>query len=134
MLTAIKGLLALAVLSAAIAVTTIPTHAQPMASGDTPSEETLYGEPEAVDLGTVTTTAYSLRGPMKSGVNTHYGAVAVDPRVIPLGSILYIEDLGYFVAEDTGGAVRGSHIDIWLSTRYEALGYGIQYRRAWLIS
>ncbi len=96
-----------------------------------PAEAAPDGE---VDLGTFLTTGYSLRGPMRSGAWTHYGAVAVDPRVIPLGSTIYIENLGYFVAEDTGGGVKGAWIDIWLSSRSEALNYGVQYRRAWLVA
>ena len=88
---------------------------------------------EQVELGTFMTTSYSLQGVMKGGDWTYYGAVAVDPRVIPLGSTIYIEDLGYFVAEDTGGAVKGDHIDIWLPSRGEALSYGVQYRRTWLV-
>jgi 3D (Asp-Asp-Asp) domain-containing protein len=50
-----------------------------------------------------------------------YQSVAVDPRVIPLGSWVYIlayRDDGYggwFVAEDTGGAIRGRHVDVYRS-------------------
>src|SRR5262249_1073521 len=50
-----------------------------------------------------------------SGTTPRWGTVAVDPRVIPLGSLLLIEgfDGMVFVAEDTGGAVRGNVIDVW---------------------
>lgn len=50
--------------------------------------------------------------------------VAVDPKKIPLHSIIYIEDLGYFVAEDIGGGVKGDHIDIYLNTHKEAIQRG----------
>lgn len=40
--------------------------------------------------------------------------VAVDPNVIPLHSIIYIENMGYFVAEDTGSKVKGNKIDVYV--------------------
>lgn len=51
--------------------------------------------------------------------------VAVDPKKIPLHSIIYVEDLGYFVCEDVGGAVKGNHLDIYVDEHDEALNRGI---------
>lgn len=59
-----------------------------------------------------------------------YYTVAVDPRLIPLGSKLYIESpdgsyvFGYAKAEDTGGAIKGNRVDLFVSSRSEALGFG----------
>ena len=50
--------------------------------------------------------------------------IAVDPKIIPLHSIVYIEDLGYFVAEDTGSAIKGNKIDIFVSSKEEAIRLG----------
>lgn len=69
-------------------------------------------------------TAYSLRGKMANGQNVHAGAIAADPRVLPIGSIVYIEGMGQFVVKDTGGAIKGSRIDIWMSSRTAALQFG----------
>lgn len=50
--------------------------------------------------------------------------VATDPKIIPLHSVIYIEDLGTFVAEDVGGAVKGNHLDIYISDHQRALNLG----------
>lgn len=58
------------------------------------------------------------------------GIIAVDPKVIPLGSRVYIEFSDgrgmHAVAEDTGGAIKGNRIDIAFQTRTEAKQFGIQ--------
>lgn len=70
-----------------------------------------------------------------SGTRTRWGVVAVDPKVIPIGSTLLIE--GYngvtFVAEDIGGGIKGQSIDIWLPDAKEAKTYGTQYRRVTIL-
>lgn len=58
------------------------------------------------------------------GIKAGRGVVAVDPRVIPLGSRLYVEGYGYAVAGDVGGAVKGRRIDLGFDTRREALRWG----------
>jgi 3D (Asp-Asp-Asp) domain-containing protein len=55
--------------------------------------------------------------------------VAVDPHLIPYGSLLYIEGLGWRVAEDTGGAIRGHHIDVLVKTRHTAMRFGVKKNR-----
>lgn len=50
--------------------------------------------------------------------------IAVDPKVIPLHSIVYIQNLGYFVAEDTGGLIKGNKIDIYVEDRNLAVRLG----------
>ncbi len=52
--------------------------------------------------------------------------VAVDPKVIPLGSKIYIEGLGERIAEDTGGGIKGNHIDVYLGTVPQAVHFGVQ--------
>ena len=53
--------------------------------------------------------------------------IAVDPKVIPLGSKVIIDGQTY-VAEDTGGNIKGNKIDIYFSTHQEALNWGIRYK------
>lgn len=62
-----------------------------------------------------------------SGTHAQAGrTVAVDPKVIPIGTLLYLPGLGWRVAEDSGGAVKGRHIDILFKTRQEALSFGVK--------
>jgi 3D (Asp-Asp-Asp) domain-containing protein len=80
-------------------------------------------------------TAYSYQVPgngahgtiTRSGTQARWGTVAVDPRVIPLGSRLRIE--GYddvFIAEDTGGAVVGDRIEIFFTDEAAAIQFGVR--------
>ncbi len=59
-----------------------------------------------------------------SGIRAQYGVVAVDPRVIPLGTNLYVEGYGYCIAADTGGAIKGNKIDLCFNSYNEAVNYG----------
>lgn len=50
--------------------------------------------------------------------------IAVDKNIIPLHSIIYVEGLGTFVAEDVGGGVKGNHLDIYIDDHQRALNLG----------
>ncbi|MBQ8606525.1 MAG: G5 domain-containing protein [Clostridia bacterium] len=65
-----------------------------------------------------------------TGIRPHRGVVAVDPNVIPLGTKLYIESsdgsyvYGTAVAADTGGAIKGNKIDLFLTSESEVRSFG----------
>ena len=61
------------------------------------------------------------------GIWPYEGVVAVDRRLIPLGSTVWIEGLGTFLAADTGSAIRGSRIDVFVHDYGRALQWGAQY-------
>jgi len=58
------------------------------------------------------------------GLRAGYGVAAVDPRVIRLGSRLYIEGYGHAVAGDKGRAIKGNRIDLGFDTNREAMLFG----------
>ncbi len=58
------------------------------------------------------------------GTKACKGVVAVDPRVIPFGTRLYIPGYGFAVAEDKGSAIKGDRIDLCFDSYDEAVHYG----------
>jgi 3D (Asp-Asp-Asp) domain-containing protein len=72
----------------------------------------------------VVATGYALPGTTATGTPVGWGAVAVDPSVIPLGSRLGIPGYGLGVAADTGGAIQGARIDLWFPTLAQAHAWG----------
>jgi 3D (Asp-Asp-Asp) domain-containing protein len=71
------------------------------------------------------TTAYTHTGNRTAtGTWPKKGLVAVDPRVIPLGTRLYIEGYGYAIASDTGGAIKGNIIDVFFDSKQECYKWG----------
>lgn len=75
-------------------------------------------------------TAYVEGGYTASGLPAKVGVVAVDPRVIPLGTKVYVETTdgkyiyGTAIAADTGGAIKGNKIDICVASHSEAYRFG----------
>ncbi len=63
------------------------------------------------------------------GLKAGYGVVAVDPKVIPLRTNLFIEGYGYAVAGDTGSAIKGNRIDLGFDTYEAAKRFGRQQVR-----
>jgi 3D (Asp-Asp-Asp) domain-containing protein len=63
-----------------------------------------------------------------TGKKARWGTVAVDKRVVKLGSKLRIKGFPntIFRAEDVGGAIKGKHIDVWFPSHREALKFGVR--------
>lgn len=73
----------------------------------------------------VQASAYTYTGRnTATGRKPAVGLVAVDPQVIPMGSKLYIEGYGYAVAADTGGAIKGNRIDVFMEDRSQCMSWG----------
>ncbi len=87
------------------------------------------GGSEATRTLRVEATAYTSQDPgvgtiTATGERLRHGIIAVDPRVIPLGTKLYVPGYGYGIAADTGGAIKGNKIDLAYESRTEALRFG----------
>jgi 3D (Asp-Asp-Asp) domain-containing protein/peptidoglycan hydrolase CwlO-like protein len=75
---------------------------------------------------TVVSTAYAIHGTTATGIRTRRGICATDPSVIPLGTQFDVPGYGHCVAADTGGAIKGNRIDVWVDTEAEALDWGFK--------
>lgn len=58
--------------------------------------------------------------------NPNLKVIAVDPRVIPLGTKVWVEGYGEAIAADTGGAIKGNKIDVFIPTEGQARQWGVK--------
>lgn len=78
-------------------------------------------------------------GITRSGTKARPGVVAVDPKVIPLGTKLYVEsldgwaDYGFASAEDTGGAIKGNKIDLFMEDPKMVWRFGRRNVRVYIL-
>lgn len=113
---------------------------------------TSRGDLRYTDVLNITCTAYDLSyascgknpgdagyGITASGMKAQRGVVSVDPRVIPLGTRLYIVaadgswTYGYAVAGDTGGNISGNRMDLFMDTHAEAIQFGRRAAKVYIL-
>jgi 3D (Asp-Asp-Asp) domain-containing protein len=80
-------------------------------------------EPQAYRLK-VDAVAYHLPGKTALGVPVRRGVVAVDPKLIPLGTKLHVPGYGAALAADVGYAIKGRIIDLWFPSTAKARAWG----------
>lgn len=76
--------------------------------------------------------AYTGGGRTASGTRARKGEIAVDPRVIPLGTNVYVEGYGFARAEDTGGNIKGRTIDLYMNSGGDCMRWGVRYKTVYL--
>lgn len=119
--------------SNSVAIAGLEDRARALASVAAPAPAAASGPVATLEPGlgtngvrslTVVATGYALPGRTASGQPVAWGAVAVDPSLIPMGSRLSVPGYGLGVAADTGGAIRGARIDLWFPTLAQARAWG----------
>jgi len=104
-----------------------PTRPRKVASADNASPEPATTGDATQPTQTFEATAYSLPGRTASGQMVRRGIIAADRRVLPLGTRVRLSAggrSGEYTVADTGGAVRGKKIDIWVPSTGEAMTFG----------
>lgn len=85
-------------------------------------------------LGNFTLVAYYQGNKTSTGTKPKANhTIAVDPKVIPYGSKVYIEGYGTYVAEDCGGGIKGNMIDIYMNTYNECIQFGRRQAKVYII-
>ena len=84
---------------------------------------------------TANTTAYTARPGAGGalGMGVHLGTCAVDPGFVALRSELWIEGYGYAYANDTGGAVKGNVVDLYMNSKGQCISWGRRNMTAYVI-
>lgn len=96
------------------------------------------------DMIEVSATAYTTEGYKQkrtaTGTVARVGAIAVDPRVIPLGTKVYISSpdgdswvYGVATCEDTGGVIKGNIVDLFFDTRDECWQFGRRSAKVYIL-
>ncbi|MDF2947898.1 MAG: hypothetical protein K0S51_2577 [Bacillales bacterium] len=93
-----------------------------------PSRGTTVGSEFYVEASAYSPYCKGCSGNTATGINIRSNPnaklIAVDPRVIPLGTKVYVEGYGYAIAADTGSAIKGNKIDLLMPTENAALRWG----------
>ncbi len=90
-------------------------------------EKTVMSKSAGANRGSFVATAYCLRGKTAMGHSVRHGIIAADPRVLRLGSKIYVNGGGYsgsYLVSDTGGKIKGKRLDIWMASCTEARRFG----------
>ena len=119
-------------------------YVEPVQEAQSSSSSSSYTESAATEASysnaggwmDFTATAYdpTVGDTTRMGTPARVGVIAVDPSVIPLGSTVEVEGYGVYSAEDTGGAINGRKIDIFLSSHQEAINFGVRSVRVRILN
>ncbi|MDQ0430862.1 uncharacterized protein YabE (DUF348 family)/3D (Asp-Asp-Asp) domain-containing protein [Planomicrobium stackebrandtii] len=104
-----------------------PAKAEPAKAAPAEAEPT-GGKEFYVSATAYTASCTGCSGITATGINLHTNpglkVIAVDPSVIPLGSKVWVEGYGNAIAGDTGGAIKGNKIDLFMASQSDAISFG----------
>lgn len=104
-----------------------PTKAPSVSRGET-KESKPSGKSFYVSATAYTAFCNGCSGVTRTGIdlraNPSLKVIAVDPKVIPLGSKVHVEGYGNAIAGDTGGAIKGNKIDLFIADKSSAIAWG----------
>jgi 3D (Asp-Asp-Asp) domain-containing protein len=78
--------------------------------------------------------AYTGGGTTASGKKAQVGRIAVDPRVVKLGTWVYVEGYGLAQACDTGGNIKGKTVDLYMNSERECMKWGVRYPKMYILN
>lgn len=100
-----------------------PAESAPATEAAAPSAKEI-----TVEATAYTATCEGCSGITATGINLlenpNQKVISVDPSVIPLGSKVYVEGYGEAIAGDTGGAIKGNKIDVFIPSKQDAINFG----------
>ena len=100
-----------------------PTESAPAVEAAAPSSKEI-----TVEATAYTASCEGCSGITATGINLidnpNQKVISVDPSVIPLGSKVYVEGYGEAIAGDTGGAIKGNKIDVFIPNKQDAINFG----------
>lgn len=118
-----------------VEVTEEPVEAVEKEQQEEPTAHTEQTNNDVSKEFTVTATAYTANCQGCSGItatginlnnNPNKKVISVDPSVIPLGTEVYVEGYGHAIAGDTGGAIKGNKIDVFVPNNSDAINWGVR--------
>ncbi|AYC30463.1 3D domain-containing protein [Paenisporosarcina cavernae] len=108
--------------------TTASTASKASTTSSSPSAANQAGQTITVSATAYTAFCSGCSGVTATGIdlraNPNMKVIAVDPNVIPLGSRVWVEGYGEAIAGDTGGAIKGNKIDVFIADKGAALNWG----------
>jgi 3D (Asp-Asp-Asp) domain-containing protein len=126
------GAVATGVLLVACSAANPPPAAPPGTAPPGPSRApTTTASARGAELGVFEVSCHTGKGVTASGRPSSRETVSVDPRVVPLGTRLVIDEVGTRVAADTGGAIKGRRLDIWEPSVAACTRFGRRQLRVW---